>query len=76
MAGIDVESGATDKAYPEVFDIRAMIPQTGEKKPGQLSAGQLKQYFEEVRINLYFVYCSFAFFFFFFFFFFFLNFHL
>ena len=51
MAGIDVESGATDKAYPEVFDIRAMIPQTGEKKPGQLSAEQLKQYFEEVSIS-------------------------
>ena len=54
MADIEVVSGVSDEAYPEIFDIRAMLPQSDVKKPGQLTDDQLKHYFEEVR--LYFLY--------------------
>ncbi|KAL4238057.1 hypothetical protein ACF0H5_002768 [Mactra antiquata] len=47
MSGIQVESGVTDKSYPEVFDERAMLPQPSEKKPGQLPDHLIRQYFEQ-----------------------------
>lgn len=46
MSKIEVESGVSDKAYPEVFDPRAMLPQPKKKKPGQVSDEQIRQYFE------------------------------
>ena len=48
MSKIEVESGVSDKAYPEVFDPRAMLPQPKKKKPGQVSDAQIRQYFENV----------------------------
>ena len=48
MSVVDVESGVSDKAYPEVFDIRAMLPQSKQKKPGQLPDDMIRKYFEDV----------------------------
>ena len=56
MADIEVVSGVSDEAYPEIFDIRAMLPQSDVKKPGQLTDDQLKRYFEEVRFYFVFIY--------------------
>lgn len=44
----EVTFGLVDDAHPELFDIRAMRPQT-DKKPGQLTEKQLRQFYEEVR---------------------------
>lgn len=48
MPGIEVESGSTDEAHPEIFDTRAMLPQPKEKKPGQISEELIRKYFEDV----------------------------
>lgn len=45
---IAVEKGLTDEAHPELFDERAMPPQSAEKKPGQQPDHVIKQYFEKV----------------------------
>ncbi|XP_053403695.1 uncharacterized protein LOC123537801 [Mercenaria mercenaria] len=39
-------SGYTDKARPELFDVRAKLPQPTELKPGQLQEDLIRQYFE------------------------------
>lgn len=41
--------GYTDDAHPELFDLRAMLPQPRELKPGQLPEEKIRQYFEDVR---------------------------
>ena len=51
MPGIKVENGATEEAYPELFDTRAMLPQPKEKKPGQLPDELIRKYFEEVSFH-------------------------
>lgn len=43
--------GQTEDAYPELFDIRAMLPQPSQLKPGQLSADLVQQYFEDVSVS-------------------------
>ena len=48
MPVIEVESGATDEAYPELFDTRTMLPQPKDKKPGQISDDLIRKYFEDV----------------------------
>ena len=53
MSVVDVDSGVSDKAYPEVFDIRAMLPQSKQKKPGQLPDDMIRKYFEDVSNALY-----------------------
>ena len=44
----EVLPGFTDEAHPEVFNVKAMLPQSSEKKSGQLSDDQIRQYFEQV----------------------------
>lgn len=39
--------GYTGEEHPEVVDIRAMLPQPKELKPGQVPENLIKQYFEE-----------------------------
>jgi hypothetical protein len=41
--------GLLDKAFPDVFNVKAMPPQPQEKKPGQLPEEQIRKFFEEVR---------------------------
>ena len=48
MQGTHVESGISNKAYPEIFDTRAMLPQPRKKKPGQLPDELIRKYFEDV----------------------------
>lgn len=45
---VKVEKGLTDEAHPELFDERAMLPQSKDKKPGQQPDHVIKQYFEKV----------------------------
>ncbi|XP_062597342.1 uncharacterized protein LOC134258774 [Saccostrea cucullata] len=40
-------AGHSDDAYPDVFNLPAMPPQPKKKKPGQLSEGEIKRFFEE-----------------------------
>lgn len=40
--------GQTDESFPELFDIRAMLPQPSKLKPGQLAAEHIRRYFEDV----------------------------
>ncbi|KAK3093622.1 hypothetical protein FSP39_018239 [Pinctada imbricata] len=39
--------GFTGEEHPEIVDIRAMLPQPKELKPGQVPESMIKQYFEE-----------------------------
>ena len=41
--------GYSEDAFPELFDIRAMLPQPSILKPGQQSEQLIKEYFEKVR---------------------------
>lgn len=50
---IAVEKGLSDEAHPEMFDERAMLPQSAEKKPGQQPDHVIKQYFEKVNVILF-----------------------
>lgn len=43
--------GCTKEAHPELFDLRAMLPQPKELKPGQLPEVKIRQYFEDVSLN-------------------------
>ncbi|KAH3729784.1 hypothetical protein DPMN_055762 [Dreissena polymorpha] len=43
--------GYTEEARPELFDTRAMLPGPSALKPVQLSASQIKEYFENVSIG-------------------------
>ena len=49
-AMIHVENGITDEAHPELFYVRAMLPQDKKfhKKPGQISDDLIRKYFEDV----------------------------
>lgn len=47
MPKVDVKSGVTNEAYPELFDIRAMLQQPKDKKPGQQSDADIRKFFEE-----------------------------
>jgi hypothetical protein len=40
-----------DKAFPGVFNVKAMPHQPKETKPGQLPEEQIRKFFEEVRFN-------------------------
>ena len=40
--------GQTTDSYPELFDIRAMLPQPDVLKPGQQPENVIKEYFEKV----------------------------
>ena len=41
--------GYSEDAFPELFDIRAMLPQPSMLKPGQQPEQLIKEYFEKVR---------------------------
>ena len=40
--------GYSEDAFPELFDIRAMLPQPSMLKPGQQPEKLIKEYFEKV----------------------------
>ena len=41
--------GYSEDAYPELFDIRAMLPQPSTLKPGQQPERIIKEFFEKVK---------------------------
>ena len=53
MPVVEVENGATDEAHPELFDIRAMLPQPKDKKPGQISDALIRKFFEDVSCRFF-----------------------
>ena len=60
MPVVEVENGATDEAHPELFDIRAMLPQPKDKKPGQISDALIRKFFEDVSCRGFFLFLVFA----------------
>ena len=41
--------GFSDKAHPDVFNLKAMPAQPKKLKPGQLSEDKVKHFFEKVK---------------------------
>ena len=52
MPVVEVERGETEEAHPELFDVRAMLPQPKDKKPGQISDNLIRKFFEEVSCHV------------------------